>query len=234
MSRFLAMRAGAFADPASHFHHYSTLTDEQAVFAARDIWHSINRPNLIENILPTRPRATLVLRKDADHSINRLRLRKLTKSGATARSGRSRKAALRPMRRSPMVLQVGDDQRVDAAGECQHHACGGQRPRVGHHDRHGRRRCTSRWRRSRRCRRACHSRQLCQVIHHHAVGDEERCQSSTRWPSWCLTSRRQPAGHRRRAATPADPADTASSAHCEAQQRVCRSWRRRGWRSLRS
>lgn len=77
ISRFLSMRAGAFADPASHFHHYSTLTDEQAVFAARDIWHSINRPNLIDNILPTRPRATLVLRKDSDHSINRLRLRKL-------------------------------------------------------------------------------------------------------------------------------------------------------------
>lgn len=76
-SRFLAMRAGAFADPQSHFHSYSTLTDEQALFAARDIWHSINRPNLIENILPTRPRATLVLRKDSDHSINRLRLRKL-------------------------------------------------------------------------------------------------------------------------------------------------------------
>jgi type I pantothenate kinase len=77
ISRFLSMRAGAFADPASHFHHYSTLTDEQAVFAARDIWQSINLPNLIENILPTRPRATLVLRKDADHAINRLRLRKL-------------------------------------------------------------------------------------------------------------------------------------------------------------
>ena len=77
VSRFLAMRAGAFADPQSHFHSYSTLTDEQAMFAARDIWHSINRPNLIDNILPTRPRATLVLRKDADHSINRLRLRKL-------------------------------------------------------------------------------------------------------------------------------------------------------------
>lgn len=77
VSRFLAMRVGAFADPQSHFHHYSTLTDEQAGFAARDIWHSINRPNLIDNILPTRPRATLVLRKDADHAINRLRLRKL-------------------------------------------------------------------------------------------------------------------------------------------------------------
>jgi type I pantothenate kinase len=77
ISRFLTMRSTAFADPASHFHHYSRLNDQQAVVAARDIWRSINRPNLVENILPTRPRATLVLRKDADHSINRLRLRKL-------------------------------------------------------------------------------------------------------------------------------------------------------------
>ena len=77
VDRFLAMRRGAFANPASHFHHYAGLTDTQAVAAARDIWSSINRPNLIENILPTRPRATLVLRKDADHAINRLRLRKL-------------------------------------------------------------------------------------------------------------------------------------------------------------
>jgi type I pantothenate kinase len=76
-SRFLTMRSTAFANPASHFHHYSSLNDQQAVTAAREIWRSINRPNLIENILPTRPRATLVLRKDADHSINRLRLRKL-------------------------------------------------------------------------------------------------------------------------------------------------------------
>jgi type I pantothenate kinase len=77
VSRFLAMRSTAFANPASHFHHYARLTDQQAIVAARDIWRSINQPNLIENILPTRPRATLVLRKDADHSINRLRLRKL-------------------------------------------------------------------------------------------------------------------------------------------------------------
>lgn len=77
VSRFLAMRSTSFANPVSHFHHYAALNDQQAVAAARDIWRSINRPNLIENILPTRPRATLVLRKDADHSINRLRLRKL-------------------------------------------------------------------------------------------------------------------------------------------------------------
>ncbi|MDT5092504.1 MAG: type pantothenate kinase [Mycobacterium sp.] len=77
VSRFLTMRSTAFADPASHFHHYASLNDQQAVSAAKEIWREINRPNLIENILPTRPRATLVLRKDGDHSINRLRLRKL-------------------------------------------------------------------------------------------------------------------------------------------------------------
>jgi type I pantothenate kinase len=66
VNRFLGLRSTAFADPASHFHHYATLTDDAAVFAARDIWHSINRPNLIENILPTRPRATLVLRLRLD------------------------------------------------------------------------------------------------------------------------------------------------------------------------
>ncbi|WP_054816247.1 type I pantothenate kinase [Nocardia arizonensis] len=77
VQRFLALRATAFADPDAHFHHYAALADEQAKVAAQDIWNSTNRPNLVENILPTRPRATLVLRKDADHAINRLRLRKL-------------------------------------------------------------------------------------------------------------------------------------------------------------
>ena len=77
VSRFLAMRGTAFADPQSHFHHYAALSDPKAVAAAREIWRSINRPNLVENILPTRPRATLVLRKAAHPPINRLRLRKL-------------------------------------------------------------------------------------------------------------------------------------------------------------
>lgn len=77
ISRFLQMRTTSFSDPQSHFHHYASLSDDQATLAARDIWTTINRPNLIENILPTRPRATLVLRKDRDHSINRVRLRKL-------------------------------------------------------------------------------------------------------------------------------------------------------------
>jgi type I pantothenate kinase len=77
IDRFLALRGTAFADPASHFHHYATLTDEEARAEARRLWERTNEPNLITNILPTRPRATLVLRKDADHRISRVRLRKL-------------------------------------------------------------------------------------------------------------------------------------------------------------
>ncbi|WP_299575578.1 type I pantothenate kinase [uncultured Williamsia sp.] len=77
VKRFLAMRSTAFANPNSHFHAYASLNDVDATEAARDIWHGINLPNLVQNILPTRPRATLVLRKDADHSINRVRLRKI-------------------------------------------------------------------------------------------------------------------------------------------------------------
>ena len=75
--RFLALRGTAFADPASHFHHYASLSDGAARTEARRLWERTNEPNLILNILPTRPRATLVLRKDADHRISRVRLRKL-------------------------------------------------------------------------------------------------------------------------------------------------------------
>jgi type I pantothenate kinase len=77
VERFLALRDTAFADPASHFHHYAGLSDEQARVEARRLWEQTNEPNLTNNILPTRPRATLVLRKDADHRISRVRLRKL-------------------------------------------------------------------------------------------------------------------------------------------------------------
>lgn len=77
IDRFLALRSTAFADPASHFHHYAPLTDGEAQAEAGRLWKQTNEPNLINNILPTRPRATLVLRKGADHRISKVRLRKL-------------------------------------------------------------------------------------------------------------------------------------------------------------
>lgn len=77
VERFLELRSTSFSNPNSHFAHYADLSDQAARLAASEIWTSINRPNLVENILPTRPRATLVLRKNSDHSIQRLRLRKI-------------------------------------------------------------------------------------------------------------------------------------------------------------
>lgn len=77
INRFLQLRHTAFADPTSHFHHFASLPDDEARSEAHHLWKTINEPNLAENIRPSRPRASLVLRKDSDHSINRIRLRKL-------------------------------------------------------------------------------------------------------------------------------------------------------------
>jgi type I pantothenate kinase len=77
VNRFLRLRDTAFADPQSYFHRYATLSDEAARRTAREIWSSINEPNLRDNIRPTRGRAGSVLLKGSDHSVERVRLRKL-------------------------------------------------------------------------------------------------------------------------------------------------------------
>jgi len=77
VERFLRLRETAFRDPSSYFSKYARLTHDEAVSQASMIWDSINGPNLRENVLPTRSRATLVLRKDKDHSVRYVRLRKL-------------------------------------------------------------------------------------------------------------------------------------------------------------
>ncbi len=76
VDRFRSLRSSAFADPESYFRRYADLSDAEAVTTALDIWKRINEPNLIQNVLPTRGRAQLVLTKDADHSIRRMLLRK--------------------------------------------------------------------------------------------------------------------------------------------------------------
>jgi type I pantothenate kinase len=77
VSRFLRLRETAFRDPGSYFAKYAALTHDEAVAEAERIWDTINGPNLVENILPTRSRANLVMRKDRDHSVRYVRLRKL-------------------------------------------------------------------------------------------------------------------------------------------------------------
>jgi type I pantothenate kinase len=75
--RFLSLQQGAFSDPRSYFHKYSALEEPEARAEAQRLWAQINEPNLRENILPTRPRASLILQKEADHRINRVSLRKI-------------------------------------------------------------------------------------------------------------------------------------------------------------
>jgi type I pantothenate kinase len=77
VERFLRLRRTAFADPASYFRRYASLSDEAARQTALSIWAEVNGPNLVQNILPTRGRATLVLEKGPDHAVRRVRLRKL-------------------------------------------------------------------------------------------------------------------------------------------------------------
>ncbi|RKN46798.1 type I pantothenate kinase [Streptomyces hoynatensis] len=77
LDRFRALRATAFRDPQSYFSTYAALPEEEALAYALENWRTINEPNLVENIAPTRARATLVLQKGGDHAVRRVRLRAL-------------------------------------------------------------------------------------------------------------------------------------------------------------
>jgi type I pantothenate kinase len=76
IERFVTLRDTAFLQPDAYFHRYAGLSDDEAVGVASKIWSDINEVNLIENILPTRERATLILDKSSDHSVRRVRLRR--------------------------------------------------------------------------------------------------------------------------------------------------------------
>jgi len=75
--RFLSLRETAFRDPRSYFTRYADLSEQQAVRQAQQVWDTINGPNLARNIHPTRGRATAILRKDADHHVEWVRIRKV-------------------------------------------------------------------------------------------------------------------------------------------------------------
>lgn len=77
VTRFMRLRTTAFRDPAAYFHRYSKLTTAEAEERALSIWRAINLKNLRENILPTRQRASLILRKAADHSVEQVSLRRI-------------------------------------------------------------------------------------------------------------------------------------------------------------
>ncbi len=77
IARFMRLRETAFRNPNSFFHRYSQLSEDAAKAIAEGLWNNINLKNLKENILPTRPRADLILRKGAYHLVEEVALRKL-------------------------------------------------------------------------------------------------------------------------------------------------------------
>ncbi|MCU1551175.1 MAG: coaA [Glaciihabitans sp.] len=77
VDRFLSLQRGAFTNPKSYFHRFASLSEEAAIARAREIWSAINEPNLRNNVRPTRARASLVLRKDANHAVSTVLLRKI-------------------------------------------------------------------------------------------------------------------------------------------------------------
>ena len=77
VDRFLALRQGAFSNPSSYFNVFAHLTDDEAITTALGYWNEINMPNLVENVMPTKHRARLVLNKGVDHSVESVLLRKL-------------------------------------------------------------------------------------------------------------------------------------------------------------
>lgn len=77
INRFLLLRQTAFRDPRSFFRKYADLSEPEALEIAEGLWDRINLPNLRENILPTRQRASLILTKGASHRIQDVALRRL-------------------------------------------------------------------------------------------------------------------------------------------------------------
>jgi type I pantothenate kinase len=77
VDRFLRLRQTAFRDPLSFFRKYAEISEEEAMSTADSLWSRINLVNLRDNILPTRQRASLILRKGASHRIEQVALRRL-------------------------------------------------------------------------------------------------------------------------------------------------------------
>ncbi|MDM5219691.1 type I pantothenate kinase [Peribacillus sp. RS7] len=76
VERFLLLQKTAFQRPESYFHRYTNLSKEDTIKLATQIWEEINLKNLHENILPTKGRANLVLKKGSDHKVENIHLRK--------------------------------------------------------------------------------------------------------------------------------------------------------------
>lgn len=77
IERVVKFSQTTFRDPAVYFHYLSKMQPDEVFQFAEKVWHEINEVNLLQNILPCRDRAQLILKKSRDHSVEQVKLRKL-------------------------------------------------------------------------------------------------------------------------------------------------------------
>jgi type I pantothenate kinase len=77
MERFFRLRETAFRDPSSFFRRFAEMSEGEAGEFGRMVWRKINLPNLLDNVLPTRGRADLILKKGKSHLIEDVQLRRV-------------------------------------------------------------------------------------------------------------------------------------------------------------
>lgn len=77
VERFKKLQKTAFQNPDSYFHQYAAYSEKELLAFANEVWDEINLPNLVQNILPTRFRADLILEKGECHFVRGVRIRKI-------------------------------------------------------------------------------------------------------------------------------------------------------------
>ncbi|SDY97886.1 type I pantothenate kinase [Thermoactinomyces sp. DSM 45892] len=60
----------ARANPYSYYHQFTSLSEEELLNRAMNVWNEINHVNLHNYILPSRERADVILHKNGDHSVS--------------------------------------------------------------------------------------------------------------------------------------------------------------------
>ncbi|MCR8969776.1 type I pantothenate kinase [Facklamia sp. 7083-14-GEN3] len=76
VNRFLVHLQMAKNAPTNYYHKMSSMSEEEAIAYADNVWFTINLPNLIQHIKPTRSRADVVLHKSENHYIDYIHVKK--------------------------------------------------------------------------------------------------------------------------------------------------------------
>jgi type I pantothenate kinase len=86
VERFSVLQRTVFQRPTSYFHHFKDLRPAEVRKTAQEIWRSINLPNLLQNIQPTRERASVILRKGQSHAVKEVLWRQSINSTSRGRA----------------------------------------------------------------------------------------------------------------------------------------------------